>query len=286
MQIQGQPSTHFQEAREAMPETSRDRRSETGFALILAILALMLLTFLGLTLATTTSTELTIATNYRWSIQSRYNAEAGIEAGKKVLQGLNWTQILPVARATYTASTTHTLPGDPPNGLPASTRNYLMGDCDVQGAGVGYGVVLDDGTNPPFEDVSIVPGLASPPALNGAFTLWIRRPATNTGAPGGLTFKDESADDTMILTAEGVAPYTGSQFAGGLGRINLARQVIEVSLRRLGSGTPCGGRGGQIGGGPEGNNVYGANACDDPKFDEAVRHTGATFEDGGSLDKK
>jgi hypothetical protein len=54
-------ATHFEEAREAMSDKNVGRRHEQGFALILAILALMLLTFLGLTLATSTSTELRIA---------------------------------------------------------------------------------------------------------------------------------------------------------------------------------------------------------------------------------
>ena len=66
-------------------------------------MALMLLTFLGLTLATTTSTELQIATNYRWSQQALYNAEAGIEAGKQILRnipvGVSWATLLPSVRA-------------------------------------------------------------------------------------------------------------------------------------------------------------------------------------------
>ena len=70
-------------------------------ALVLAIMALMLLTFLGLTLATTTSTELQIATNYRWSQQALYNAEAGIEAAKAILRsmpvGTSWATLLPIA---------------------------------------------------------------------------------------------------------------------------------------------------------------------------------------------
>ena len=66
-----------------MRDRATDRAAgEGGFALILAILSLMLLTFLGLTLAATTSTELQIATNYRWSQQALYNAEAGIEAAR------------------------------------------------------------------------------------------------------------------------------------------------------------------------------------------------------------
>ena len=67
-----------------VPQTD-PRAREAGMALVLAIMALMLLTFLGLTLAATTSTELQIATNYRWSEQARYNAEAGVEAGKVIL---------------------------------------------------------------------------------------------------------------------------------------------------------------------------------------------------------
>src|SRR5207245_4199528 len=74
------------------------RKSEAGFALILAMLALILLTFLGLTLTLTTSTELHIASNYRWSPQALYNAEAGIEIGKRYLQESEWRTFLPDAR--------------------------------------------------------------------------------------------------------------------------------------------------------------------------------------------
>jgi Tfp pilus assembly protein PilX len=76
-----------------------NRRGEEGFALILAILALMLLTSLGLSLSTTTSTELQIATNQRWAKQARYNAEAGVEFAKEILSATpNWNDILPPAR--------------------------------------------------------------------------------------------------------------------------------------------------------------------------------------------
>src|SRR5512139_2889276 len=78
------------------------RAGEQGFALILAILSLMLLTFLGLTLAATTSTELQIATDYRWSQQALYNAEAGVEAGKTLLSRMAWCSILPAARVGTT----------------------------------------------------------------------------------------------------------------------------------------------------------------------------------------
>src|SRR5512134_2636913 len=98
----------------AMRKNGRtERRSlEGGFALVLALLALLLLTFLGLTLAVTTSTELQIATNYRWSEQSRYVAEAGIEAGKIMLrETVSWENLLPAPRSV--AWTGNTAPGGP-----------------------------------------------------------------------------------------------------------------------------------------------------------------------------
>jgi hypothetical protein len=260
MKTHSQESTHCEEAREAMSDKNRDRRHEGGFALILAILALMLLTFLGLTLATSTSTELRIATNYRWNTQALYNAEAGIEAGKRILQGLSWLQVLPAKRADWTPSAALPLSAPvQPNALSGSpgTRNFEMGDCDRQGNGIGYGTVLYDTTNPPFENVTIVPGFTAAPALNGAFTLWVRRPIVRGAAAGTWADDDNGGlNDTMILTAEGIAPYAGAA-SSTFARNNVARRIIEVSVRKQDTAGPCAGRSGQIGGGPEGNNVFG-----------------------------
>ena len=273
MKTHSQESTYCEEAREAMSDNSRDRRHEGGFALVLAILALMLLTFLGLTLATTTSTELRIATNYRWNTQALYNAEAGIEVGKRILQSLSWLQVLPAKRLDWTPSTGLPLSA-PVTATPlvgtAGTRNFEMGDCDRQGNGIGYGHVLYDGTNV-FENVTIAPGLTSAPALNGAFTLWVRRPVVR-GTVGGTWADDDHGglNDTMILTAEGIAPYTGA--AGStFSRNNVARRIIEVSVRKQDSAGPCAGNSGQIGSGPEGNNVFGGSGCGAGNVDDAVR---------------
>jgi hypothetical protein len=276
MKTRSDVSSHYEEEREAMSENRRDHQQ--GFALILAILALMLLTFLGLTLATTTSTELRIATNYRWNTQALYNAEAGIEAGKRILQGLNWDSALPRARTTTwtppaTLPFTATLPANPPGGLSTSPRNYEMGDCDTLGNGVGYGVVLFDGTYT-FDGITVVPSFASAPALNGAFTLWVRRPVVPAG---GGNYVDDPAPNTMILTAEGIAPYAGG-LAGALARNNQARRIVEVSVRRQDQPAPCDQRGGQLGGGPENNNVFGG-ICN--PLDTANALGNITFAPGG-----
>lgn len=239
-----------------------DDDSQAGFALILALLALMLLTFLGLALATSTSTELRIATNYRWQQQALYNAEAGIEAGRSLLRGMNFETILLRARpTTWPGDVTPTAPPtNPPNarndqwGNPS--RNFEGWPCDLRGNGMGYGVVLDDGgTNAPYQYKSTIFGQA----LNGAFTLWVRRPVLPSTANG--LFSDYGVDnDHLLLVSEGVAPYNGAVMSNARVAGNAAVQVIEILLSRAGSGASvCGTRTGQAGQGPEG---AGFSACD------------------------
>jgi hypothetical protein len=212
----------------------------------------MLLTFLGLTLATTTSTELQIATNYRWSQQALYNAEAGLEAARVVLSNVAdptnyWAAQLPVAR---------TVPWDPGSApaheAPVATRDFYKDDCDTRG-GIGYGRVVDDGGTL-YENIDNYAGQR----LNGAFTIWIRRPLEVSDA-GQYWDKDEN--EVLIVVAEGVAPYTGAGDA-----FTRARQAVRVLETRYNltlqseAGPVCGPgmMQGQEGGSPMGENY---NPC-------------------------
>jgi hypothetical protein len=249
---------------------------EAGFALILSILALLLLTFLGLTLATTTSTEMQIANNYRWSQQALYNAEAGIDAGKAVLRSMQWATgppgILPLDRsAPWTGEETIPRPAPPPTpgagGAPwgnssdafgNASRNYENGACDKRGNGMGYGVVLNDGgAESPFQNKTTLFGQT----LNGAFTVWVRRPVISTDAPGCEgCFVDATQNNVLILVSEGVAPYTGGTVTSQIGQTYRAVQVIEVAVT-AGVSTQeagCEFYGGQTGLGPSGTNF---NPC-------------------------
>jgi hypothetical protein len=252
----------------------RDERyghGDSGFALILAILSLLLLTFLGLTLAATTSTELQIATNYRWSEQAFYNAEAGLEVAKAYLKVLDPTTLAPDPRGPWTPGPTPSSAPVPFPQLPASRarsdawgnlpRNFAPSadpldpaqNCDYFGDGVGYGVVFDDGATPglPLQNVTqiVLPGpVTVNETLRGAFTVWVRR-RLNYAVPG---VDDGIQDDTdatvLILTSEGVAPAQGVHFgaSGGAGGqkfyANRASRVLEAVVR-LGppQGDTCGG---------------------------------------------
>ncbi len=238
-----------------MQDARQGRRTgERGFALILAILALMLLTFLGLTLATTTSTELQIATNFRWSQQALYNAEAGLEAARIVLSNeadtaVGWTPVLPTIRPGSWPQGSAPAPLDPVVG-----RDFFRAACDDKG-GVGYGRVLADaGTR--YENVGVFPAGAGE-TMNGAFTIWIRRGLTvaNNGQ-----YADDTRQDSLVIVAEGIAPYFGPGDA--FTRARQATRVLETrfTLSMAAAGEPCGlGRQqGQEGGSPMGENF---NAC-------------------------
>lgn len=236
--------------------TTRGRR-DGGFALILALLALMLLTFLGLTLTTTTSTELQIATNYRWSRQAYYNAEGGLEAGKRLLQALDWSAVLPVARGGTWTLANGGSQSPPAARYSGATRNLENASCDVAGGAQGYGIVFHDGLQA-YENVSTIFG----ENLNGTFTLWIRRPTSVDPATGN--YSDYAADsDTLILTAEGTAPYRAATTftAGASGQqANRAVRVLEQRLSRTATGGVCGTYAGQAGAAAEGTNFGGCGA--------------------------
>jgi hypothetical protein len=236
-------------------ETRFRRPEESGFALILALLALMVLTFLGLTLATTTSTELQIATNYRWGQQAHYNAEAGIEIGKRFLRQLEWTVVLPPARTAPLANCADGGPTDcnalyaRPGAGGEPSRNWENADCDTSYL-EGYGVVLDHPTLAyPFQNVASFLGQT----LNGSFTLWIRR-GTQLLVSGDV--QEDPSNSKLILTSEGTAPFVSaaSQFT----RTNRAVRFLEVTLSRTAPGD-CENRRGQFGAGPTGS---GFDQCD------------------------
>ena len=265
-----------------MKRTSR----QEGFALILALLALMLLTSLGLSLSSTTSTELQISTNHRWSEQARFNAEAGIEFGLQLLTTIpNWENILPARRAVAP------WPVNAPVGGPAGndgalnradawgnpSRNFENWSCDARGFGQGYGIVLDDGTGSPSQYQTNVGGLP----LNGAFTLWVRRPVMwsqsnpnlledypGTDAGGNPNPLPAPGFGVMILVAEGVAPFTPGLSTQG--SANRATQIIELVLSQNGTTTTttaggpggCNSRQGQAGGSASGSNAQGCAMLD------------------------
>ena len=245
---------------------------ESGFALILSLLALVLLTTMGLALSNSTGVELQISSNHRWSESARYNAEAGIEYGKSLLMAEpNWIPLLPPARPEGTVADWVPTAGDGAGeaastgtaNLNRATRNFESWKCDKRGYGMGYGVVFDDGgAEGPEEYRSQIGGAT----LNGAFTLWVRRPVMWSGGNGtGTTLQDYPGNDVVILVSEGVAPYTGATAnTSGFAATNRAVYTLETLLTRSGTTildqSACSSRQGQAGGSASGSNSGGCVA--------------------------
>jgi hypothetical protein len=231
--------------------TTDERRNEAGFALILAMLCLMVLTFLGMTLATTTSTELQIATNYRWSQQALYNAEAGIELGKRFLRQFEVREMVGDPRVAFPTNEMASPPSDWTLNRPGAdgepTRNWENQECDsggpnLVGGGVGYGNVFDHPSfAAPMQNASVFFGQQ----LNGTFTLWIRR-ALELETAGGTNDLQDSFT-RIIFTAEGTAPYLGAQQLP-----NRAVRFLTVEVERTEPGE-CGDYAGQSGSGATGS---------------------------------
>lgn len=230
-----------------MARTDGRGGAERGFALILAMLSLLLLTFLGLTLAATTSTELQIATNQRWSQQARYNAEAGLQAAQIILRDIasqdtgSLGLALPPEQSPWTDATPPTAPPLAP-GRPGPAadqwgvlaRQYENWECDSHGGSVGYGAVLADRTGATlFQNVTTLFGVN----LNGAVTIWVRRPVLPSNS-GQLSHDPKNT--RVVVTAEGTAPYGGDVTkAVLLRRRQQAVRVMEMAMTLNVPENPC-----------------------------------------------
>ena len=218
---------------------------------ILAILSLMLLTFLGLTLATTTSTELQIATNYRWSQQALYNAEAGLEAARIVLSNVAdiATRGPPAARAR--AAGPWLAGRRAPPGRDLGGRDFYRSDCDDRGGWLRPGRVT---TGPSATRTWTA---SQGQTLNGAFTIWIRRPLRGEQRRGVLRRHPQRRP---VVVAEGVAPYTGpgTPSRGRARRFACSRPASRSPSAPRASPAVSASMQGQEGGSPMGENF---NPC-------------------------
>jgi PilX N-terminal len=211
---------------------------QRGFALVLSLLVLTLVTFLGLTLALSSSTEVQIATNYRWSQQALYNAEAGLEVARQALQTIEWRDaVLPPRRTRSEMKWT------PQKGVPTNvygsragangepSRDFEQAECDKsidQGqAFIGRGIVFDSPSfEAPLQNLSTFAGQT----LNGTFTVWVRRPLIWSAAE--KTWVDDAEDDSVVVTAEGTAPYMGAAAITDVAHARGAARYLQVTLVR------------------------------------------------------
>jgi hypothetical protein len=247
------PNPNVLKAREDM--TTRNR-AEAGFALIVALLALLVLTLLGLTLALLTSTELSIAANHRFGEQARYNAEAGFEVARDMLSlQPDWSTLMRDARPQWDEATV----GQPvPNPYPQSDpRDYEGGSCDVMGNGMGFGAVL-------VSEQSDYQGIP----VEGTYTIWLRR--DYQVLPNGMV-QDQTDSTRAVVTVEGTAPYrTTGAFQSRNRAVRYIQAVVTSTVE-----SPCEVRRGQAGSAASGANF---GACEALRNESLTRALGLVAE--------
>jgi hypothetical protein len=154
-------------------------------------------------------------------------------------------------------------------------RDFENGACDQRGNGMGFGVVLTDAANctgpnaPRCQSVSTVAGGNT---LNGNFTLWIRRKVeADPAVVGNLRdVPNDPANEQLIMTAEGVAPYQAPLAAGSANlQANRAVRILEVTLTRNAVAASCGSTWGQAGGAAEGSGFGKCAPLNDNSLDAA-----------------
>ncbi|MFQ5898719.1 MAG: PilX N-terminal domain-containing pilus assembly protein [Candidatus Methylomirabilia bacterium] len=116
-------------------EAIRSINSEQGVALVLALLAMLILSLFGLTLLGIGMTEVTIESNWEDYSGAFYAAEAGLESGLVNLRGLLTQTPNPTAADLATIQTPPTL----------SSSQFSFDTFQVQPAGPTYPTVLASG---------------------------------------------------------------------------------------------------------------------------------------------
>jgi Tfp pilus assembly protein PilX len=104
--------------------TKRDIRSERGVSLIIALLALVVISLLTAGLILVTQTEIWTTASYRELAQARYAAEAGVQ---NTINFLQYTYVAPTNYASYTmTSNPVTYNGNPVvlSAIPSVASNY------------------------------------------------------------------------------------------------------------------------------------------------------------------
>jgi len=222
----------------------RNRRfSESGSALFLSIVVLLILSVIGLGLMLTARTEMDIASNHRWSEMAFFNAEAALELGKNVLAAYavrdgDFRNAVAPPRGPSEMRRT---PNDPaacgePDAAGCRDYQYFIRRREFT---VYIGRVLRDldGRLLQYDPRKPVAGDTRGDIdgdgagdISGTVTLWVRRPLSGNEDYG---FSD-NRHDRVVLTAEGTAPtLTGfdRRRANAVRRLEMTVRILPVRIR-------------------------------------------------------
>jgi hypothetical protein len=197
-----------------------DVRAETGVAVIVALLAMLLMTAIGAALVLTTSSETMIAANFRASTEAFYAADAAVERAMVELNAIaDWNAVL-------TGSRRSAFVDGPPSGVRTMADGSVVDLAAIVnqancGRTIGCSVSEMDAvtTERPWG------------ADNPRWQLFAYGPLAQSASPGTI----DSADYVVVLVGDDPAENDGNPLQDGAGSSNPGSGVVVLRAEARGA---------------------------------------------------
>jgi PilX N-terminal len=220
------------------PKSIRRTDSQRGVALLIAIFVLLIIGAVGVALILSSSTETSIAANYRTATQAFYAAKAGLEEGR----GRLWTGSGANSIAATIAAGFTTVGTNPP-ALPVGRVYYITNPAagevvlpNVPGNAYFDGQYQTE-SNIPITAATVTPIVASalPAGMVGPLYKWVRISATTEWSTKHDVNKDGFIDKVTPLFYDGTQQFLANQIPPTIAIV--PKQVFTVTALAV---TPSG----------------------------------------------
>jgi hypothetical protein len=241
------------------PQSASRSASEDGSALVVALLALLIVTAIGLSLISLSSLSMMVSTNDVESVEAFYAADAGIAHGLRLVRGMGLATTQALQRGNGTACDGDELSGTPgapftaADGIPspanggvvfAPTGSYQVFVCDdhaVESAAAG----ASRDTNPSADNNGTILVRALGIGRNGA-RLMLEVAYSSTTIPTLLIDGDLQISGNPEVTGPGGAVHANGRILtnGHPCSVDYFSATGTITTSGSRTGTACGGSGG------------------------------------------
>jgi len=219
------------------PKSIRRTDSQRGVALLIAIFVLLIIGAVGVALILSSSTETSIAANYRTATQVFYGAKAGLEEGRGRLWAGNPNSIAATVTAAFT--TVGTNPPALPKGRVFYITNPAAGEVvtpNVPGSAYydsqyqkEWGTAIQNATVTTITPSPLAPGTVAP------LYKWVRITASTEQSTGHLVNGILPPDPSTPLFYDGTQQFLASQIPPTIAIV--PKQVFTIAALAV---TPSG----------------------------------------------
>jgi PilX N-terminal len=219
------------------PKSIRRTDSQRGVALLIAIFVLLIIGAVGVALILSSSTETSIAANYRTATQAFYAAKAGLEEGRGRLWVSNPNSIAATIAAGFTTVGTN------PPALPVGRVYYITNPAagEVVAPNVPGNAYYDSQYKNEWNNVPITAATvttiapATAAGLVGPLYKWVRITATTEKSTNHDVNKDGALDNVNPLFYDGTQQFLANQIPPTIAIV--PKQVFTVTALAV---TPSG----------------------------------------------